>query len=66
MTNTFLEQVQEIKKHKWIESEKAGYDVGEEWAAKDWVSKHALNYRHSRGKDGRCQVKVSVRTSVRL
>jgi hypothetical protein len=37
----FLEQREEILKHKWIESEKAGKDVGFEWALLDWC----INYR---------------------
>ena len=32
-------QLEEMSKHKWIESEKAGYDVGEE-ALLEWVDKH--------------------------
>lgn len=33
--------VDEIKRHLWIESEKAGYDIGYDNAAKDWLSKYA-------------------------
>lgn len=43
--NMFERQILEINKHRWIESEKAGYDVGEEWAAMDWVSKYAAKFR---------------------
>ena len=32
----FLREREEILKHKWIESEKAGRDVGFEWALLDW------------------------------
>ena len=45
--NVFLEQVREIQKHRLLESEKAGYDVGEEWAAVDWISKYAASFRGS-------------------
>jgi hypothetical protein len=31
---------QEILLHKWYESEKAGYDIGWERAAVDWMIKH--------------------------
>jgi len=31
---------QEIERHKWYESEKAGYDIGWERAAIDWMIKH--------------------------
>ena len=34
----------EIERHKWIESEKVGYDLGYE-AMKDWVAKYAKEYR---------------------
>ena len=35
------EVVEEIKRHLWIESEKAGYDIGFETAAKDWIKRFA-------------------------
>ena len=31
--------VEEINRHRWIESEKAGYDIGFETAAVDWLEK---------------------------
>jgi len=39
----FLKEREEILKHKWIESEKAGKDVGFEWALLDW----SINYRNT-------------------
>jgi hypothetical protein len=33
--------IEEINRHKWLESEIAGYDVGFEAAAEDWLKKHA-------------------------
>lgn len=36
----FLELKNEIEKHKWIESEKKGKDIGFEKALVDWVTKH--------------------------
>jgi hypothetical protein len=37
----FLElQTREIEKHKWIESEKAGHDLGVD-AVIDWILKYA-------------------------
>lgn len=44
----FLEMREEIMKHKWIESEKAGHDVGFEFAIKDWLKNHRLNWIKSR------------------
>ena len=37
-------QIEEIKKYKWIESEKVGYDLGSN-AVVDWISKYARSYR---------------------
>lgn len=34
----------EMEKHKWIESEKHGYDLGNT-AVKDWIDKYAATYR---------------------
>ena len=36
----FLAEREEILKHKWIESEKAGRDIGFERALTDWIIKH--------------------------
>jgi hypothetical protein len=33
-------QRQEIMKHKWIESEKVGHDIGFEQALTDWELRH--------------------------
>ena len=38
----FLAERQEILFHKWIESEKAGYDIGFERALLDWTLKYRL------------------------
>ena len=35
---------QEIEKHKWIESEKAGYDIGYEKAAEDWLNRYSAQW----------------------
>ena len=34
--------VLEIERHKYFLSEKAGYDVGWEFAEQDWTSNHAV------------------------
>lgn len=36
-------QTEEMNRYKWIESEKAGYDLGEK-AALDWIDKFAENF----------------------
>ena len=42
----FLKEREEILKHKWIESEKAGHDVGFEWALLDWNFNHRNSWRN--------------------
>lgn len=44
----FQAERDEILKHKWIESEKAGYDIGFERALTDWIMKHRAKWRRSR------------------
>lgn len=44
----FLAEREEILRHKWIESEKAGYDIGFERALLDWIVKHRSNWRKAR------------------
>ena len=36
----FLAEREEILKHKWLESEKAGKDIGFERALLDWIRNH--------------------------
>ena len=35
------EVIEEIKRHLWIESEKAGHDIGFDAAAADWIKKYS-------------------------
>jgi hypothetical protein len=44
----FQAEREEILKHKWIESEKAGYDIGFERALTDWIVKHRSKWRKYR------------------
>jgi len=44
----FLAEREEILRHKWLESEKAGYDIGFERALLDWIVKHRANWRKAR------------------
>jgi hypothetical protein len=46
----FLAERQEILRHKWIESEKEGYDIGFERAMLDWTIKHRSAWREYRKK----------------
>ena len=53
----FLAERAEILKHKWIESEKAGKDIGFEKALLDWIVKHRSNWREKRMREGKAEVK---------
>lgn len=44
----FLAEREEILRHKWIESEKAGHDIGFEKALLDWIRNHRSEWRASR------------------
>ena len=44
----FQAEREEILKHKWIESEKAGRDIGFEQALTDWIIKHRSTWRKAR------------------
>ena len=55
----FLAEREEILKHKWIESEKAGKDIGFERALLDWIVKHRSNWRDRRRKEARTEQAAS-------
>jgi hypothetical protein len=40
----FIDMKDEIYRHKWIESEKRGIDVGFENALVDWINKHRTEW----------------------
>jgi hypothetical protein len=44
----FIEEKEEILKHKWIESEKRGYDIGFDTALIDWIMKYRTEWRKHR------------------
>ena len=46
----FLAEREEILRHKWLESEKAGYDIGFDRALLGWIVKHRANWRKARQK----------------
>jgi hypothetical protein len=51
----FLDERDQILKHKWIESQKAGFDIGIERAVRDWLEKHHpqwVNFRRQEKKKG--------------
>jgi hypothetical protein len=48
----FVAEREEILKHKWLESEKAGHDIGFEKALLDWIVKHRSAWRDKRQRSG--------------
>lgn len=44
----FQAERDEILRHKWLESEKAGRDIGFEAALTDWIIKHRSKWRRGR------------------
>ena len=44
----FQAELEEILRHKWLESEKAGRDIGFEQALTDWIMKHRSKWRKAR------------------
>ena len=51
----FLAEREEILKHKWIESEKAGADIGFEKALLDWILKYRSSWRNKRMKEAKAE-----------
>ncbi len=41
-------QREEIEKYKWIESQKAGRDIGWERAQREWLHKHFTDWKRDR------------------
>jgi hypothetical protein len=41
---------EEVLKHKWLESEKKGYDIGYSAALIDWILKYRRDWRNHRRK----------------
>lgn len=46
----FLAEREEILRHKWLESEKAGHDIGFERALLDWIVRYRSGWRDQRTK----------------
>ena len=53
-------QREEIQKHRWIESEKLGYDIGFERAEQEWRRQHARGWRTWLRKQGLVHPTVDV------
>ena len=46
----FLAEREEILKHKWLESEKVGHDIGYDRAVLDWIMNHREKWRNRQNK----------------
>ena len=44
----FLAEREEVLRHKWLESERLGHDIGFERALLDWIRKHRESWRMTR------------------
>ena len=55
----FLAERDEILRHKWIESEKIGTDIGFEKALLDWIIKYRSAWRSNRAKTLRSESRNS-------
>jgi len=55
----FLAERAEILRHKWIESEKAGRDIGFEKALLDWIMKYRYDWRDRRRREARTEKSAS-------
>ena len=44
----YLDEREEVLRHKWLESERTGSDIGFERALVDWVLNHRAKWRKSR------------------
>ena len=51
----FLAERAEILRHKWLESEKAGHDIGFERALLDWIIKHRSKWHTERRQEADTQ-----------
>lgn len=47
----FMAERSAILEHKWLESEKAGYDIGFERALMDWIRNHRDQWQANRKKN---------------
>ena len=53
-------QREEIEKYKWLESEKAGTDIGWERARQEWLDKHFAEWKR---RAWQCAVTEAVTTA---
>ena len=57
--------LQEIRKHKWIESQKKGQEIGFATAALDWIKRHGENFRNFRADQSNAQNKFQEKRTYR-
>ena len=54
----YQKELNEVLKHKWVESEKAGRDVGFDFALRSWIKCHREAWRESLKKPHRTNDEV--------
>ena len=54
-----IAQVEEIRKYRWIESERAGRDLGEQCCL-EWVKKYAKDFREYWDRTHLCENYVKI------
>ena len=57
--------VDEINRHLWIESEKAGFDVGFDRASKDWIDRFSSDWVRYNMPDRAPRSKTGTRRKAR-
>jgi hypothetical protein len=57
-------QVEEAKKYKWIESQKAGKDLGDD-ATREWVNKFAAQFRKDYDKQYAAMVTYVIQETLK-
>lgn len=61
------EVINEINRHLWFESEKAGHDVGREYAENDWMEKYSKDWiRHNLPNEAKKNGKSSEKKTVEI
>jgi hypothetical protein len=62
----FLAEREEILRHKWIESERLGHDIGFERALLDWIRKHREGWRSARRSQPSPSTSVTSKESLSI
>ena len=53
--------IEEIERHKWIESEKAGRDIGFDRAAEDWLNRYSEQWMQKNSEQPKLKKRMAKR-----